>query len=159
MRMKDRVSASELRELLALELKDFYEKCGMEVPKQFPDELEGLFFSLRILNRTINVRFTRTQTSSREYRMVHAYAWWTVRVITKNFRRNQESPEEESQVEALVEFLIKETRWTDHEINRSMSPGEYFMTLLECEQQVEFDLPEDDPEQDADQFGHLIGWS
>ena len=168
-RPKDHFSSSELRELLARELKDYDGERGIEVPQKFPDELEELRFSLCILDRVIGNLFAHTDESAPQYPIVHAYSWWTIRVITRNRRRTKEGTDEESQVQALVEFLIKETRWadpgTDRRPHRSSSG---FMGLVDefdddheplSLEEAESDMDEEYPDEDDDTFGHLIEWT
>ncbi|MBI2473914.1 hypothetical protein HYV70_05180 [Candidatus Uhrbacteria bacterium] len=165
-RPKDRLSSVELRELFANKIRDFDSGRGMEIPHRFPDELEGLCFSLCVLDRVIGNLFARTDESACEYPVVRAYACWTIVALTRNRRITNEHPDEEAQVQALVEFLIKETRWTDRQIEypRSQSGFMNLVDELNEEQRLlsleetEPGLDEDYPDEEDDHFGRLIGW-
>lgn len=157
-RPKDRLSASQLRELLTWKLKDYDGGRGMEIPQQFPDELEGLCFSLRVLDKVIGDLFEHTKESSPQYPMVNAYSWWTIHVVTSKNSRSRavdENLDEETHVQALVEFLIKNTRWIESCIDPCDELDDEQPLSLE---EIEPDLDEDYPDQDDDHFGRLIGW-
>lgn len=162
-RLKDLFSALELRRLFRRKLRDFNDECGMEVPDPFPHELEGLHFRLCVLDRVIEDLSMRTDESSPAYPMVLAYSWWAIRAISNKNREKttKEQPDEESHAQALLEFLIENTRWTDHPRYRSgvLGPIDEFEDQAPLSlEEAEPDLEEDYPDENDDHFGRLIGW-